>query len=553
MKRYILLIIVVLCGCSDFLDTNNLTEKDSSSFPVNEEDIMSALTSVYSMNTYVSSGSQWQNVMLLSECMADYTLSGGGLNDRHVRALSEYKQSGENFLSQLWIRLYKGIHRANFVIESIDNIEWKDESLKNKVRGEAHFLRANFYFDLVRVFENVPLVISTTVDKDTPQSKPEDIFRLILSDFKQAVDLLPRVSYNEMNKSELGRVTCWAAEGMLARAYLFFTGVYKQNEITLEDGVVLNKQSVIKYVDDCIQNSGHDLIPDFRNLWPYSYSNRDYSYSFDNNLNWIGESGANVETVFAYKYSILGSQSNLSYCNQNCPFYELRGQETMPFGKGWGWATTNPKFYEEWPDNDLRKKGTILNVYDESEGINYKWNANRNYNETGYFNKKYMPINVYNSSGNLVNYSCELYGVTPNFQLNNTQDIVILRFADILLMGAELGSTNAQYYLDKVRSRVGLPSIPVSLDNIKKERLYELAYEGVRYYDLMRWGDLEKEVNRMKKDVPVKIMGTDKVITIRFRTETKGFLPIPENEIKLSNGALVQNEGWGTADSFYQE
>ena len=96
MKRYILLIIVVLCGCSDFLDTNNLTEKDSSSFPVNEEDIMSALTSVYSMNTYVSSGSQWQNVMLLSECMADYTLSGGGLNDRHVRALSEYKQSGEN-------------------------------------------------------------------------------------------------------------------------------------------------------------------------------------------------------------------------------------------------------------------------------------------------------------------------------------------------------------------------------------------------------------------------------------------------------------------------
>ena len=167
--------------------------------------------------------------------------------------------------------------------------------------------------------------------------------------------------------------------------------------------------------------------------------------------------------------------------------------------------------------------------------------------------KKYMPINVYNSSGNLVNYSCELYGVTPNFQLNNTQDIVILRFADILLMGAELGSTNAQYYLDKVRSRVGLPSIPVSLDNIKKERLYELAYEGVRYYDLMRWGDLEKEVNRMKKDVPVKIMGTDKVITIRFRTETKQFLPIPENEIKLSNGALVQNEGWGTADSFYQE
>ncbi|WP_338424053.1 RagB/SusD family nutrient uptake outer membrane protein [Parabacteroides distasonis] len=164
-----------------------------------------------------------------------------------------------------------------------------------------------------------------------------------------------------------------------------------------------------------------------------------------------------------------------------------------------------------------------------------------------------MPINVRNSNGKLVNYSCELYGVTPNFQYNNTQDVVILRFADVLLMGAELGGPKAQAYLDQVRSRVNLPSVPATLENIKKERLYELAYEGVRYYDLMRWGDLEKEVNRMKKDVPVKTMGVDGTITIQFRKETRGFLPIPEDEIQLSNGSLVQNPGWDTPDAFYQD
>lgn len=556
MKNIYLLLVSVflLSGCSGFLDTDNLTQKNSSNFPANEEDMRSSLTAAYAANTYCEiGGDRWKNVMLISECMADYTLSGGGLGDRHVRALAEYKQSAVNFLSSMWRRLYSGVTRANFILETADQITWSGEESKNKVLGEAYFLRANFYFDLVRAFENVPLVTSTDVDKDTPQAEPSLVFQLILSDFKKAVELLPSVRYQDMPVSELGHATKWAAEGMLARAYLYYSGVYGQTDVTLEDGTALTKQEVIKYVDDCIANSGHGLISDFRNLWPYAYSNKDYGYAKENGLSWIGETGDNIETMFAYKYSTLGTAQDVSYGNGICLFYGIRGQETMPFGKGWGWATANPKLYKEWPDEDLRKKGTLWSVYDKEEGVSYKWNANRNYNETGYFNKKYMPINVRNSNGKLVNYSCELYGVTPNFQYNNTQDVVILRFADVLLMGAELGGPKAQAYLDQVRSRVNLPSVPATLENIKKERLYELAYEGVRYYDLMRWGDLEKEVNRMKKDVPVKTMGVDGTITIQFRKETRRFLPIPEDEIQLSNGSLVQNPGWDTPDAFYQD
>lgn len=556
MKKIILISLatLVFSGCTNFLDTDDLTQKNSSNFPVTEADMQTELIAAYASNIEVAtSAGRWQIMQLIAEIMSDYSLSGGGQDDRHVRAMCEYKKSGVNMYSELWRRYYRGIHRTNFIFENIDKIKWDDETVKNKILGQAHFLRGQFYFDLARLFERVPLVLSTKPENN-PQADPNDLYRQILTDLKLAADLLPAQSFTSTQKTELGRVTRWAAEGMLARAYLFYSGFYKKDRVTLLDNSILDKQSVIGYVDDCIANSGHDLVSDFRNLWPYAYSNKDYAYSKNNNLEWIGEEGANVETVFAYKFSTLGGANQaLSYCNNIDLYYGIRGQETLPFAKGWGWGTIVPKFYQEWSDNDIRKKGTIWNVGDKTEGVTYKWNANRNYYETGFFNKKYIPINVKNSAGKVVNYSCVLYGVTPHFQYNNTQDMVIIRFADILLMGAELGGPKAQQYFDRVRTRVGLPSIPATLENIKNERLHELAFEGIRYYDLMRWGDVEREVNRMKQDVPVRTLGVNQTYTTTFRAVTRGFLPIPEDEIQLSNNVLTQNPGWDSPDAFYQD
>lgn len=556
MKKIVLFIAatIALSGCSDFLSTNNLTQKNSANFPASEADLSTALVSVYATNIEVPTNAvKWQIPQLLSEMMADYTLSGGGVDDRHLRALSTYKKNAENMYSEMWRRYYKGIHRANFILENDGKIKWGNEVLHQKLLGETHFLRAQLYFDMARMFENIPLITSTTPE-NRPQSTPDEIYKQIFSDFKFAIEHLPATSYATMSRTELGRATKWAAEGMLARAYLFYSGMYKKESITLNDNSVLDKQAVIGYLDDCITNSGHSLVPDFRNLWPYSYANVDYAYAKNNNLSWVRETGINTETVFAFKYSSMGSATTLSYCNNINVFYGIRGQETLPFAKGWGWGAVIPKFYQEWSDTDIRKKGTIWNVNDTTERVTYKWNSNRNYNETGYFNKKYMPINVKNPvDGKTINYSCVLYGVTPHFQYNNTQDLVVLRFADILLMAAELGATNAQSYFDRVRTRVGLPSIPVTLANIKAERLHELAFEGIRLYDLMRWGDLETEVNRMKVNVPVRTLGVAGLFSTTFRAATRGFLPIPEDEIKLSNGVLVQNAGWDTPDAFFQE
>ncbi len=139
--------------------------------------------------------------------------------------------------------------------------------------------------------------------------------------------------------------------------------------------------------------------------------------------------------------------------------------------------------------------------------------------------------------------SVSLYNAPSDFMLNITQETVLLRFADVLLMGAELGSSKSQEYLDMVRSRVNLHSIPVTSENIKSERRFELAFEGIHYYDLLRWGDAETEINKLK-NIPVKNQNQNALYSTTFRTETNGFLPIPNSQILLSDGVLKQNAGW---------
>ena len=131
-----------------------------------------------------------------------------------------------------------------------------------------------------------------------------------------------------------------------------------------------------------------------------------------------------------------------------------------------------------------------------------------------------------------------------DYQRDNIQDLILIRFSDVLLMAAELGAPNAQQYLDRVRNRVGLASVPVTLENIKAERRFELAFEGVRYYDLLRWHDEDLiTINRRGQ-------ANAETKSITFRKETGGFLPIPQTQIDLSGGVLTQNAGWEGGDIY---
>ena len=172
--------------------------------------------------------------------------------------------------------------------------------------------------------------------------------------------------------------------------------------------------------------------------------------------------------------------------------------------------------------------------------------------ETGLWQKKYIAINAYHSEYGLCNYSCSLYGRSPSYKADNTQDQIIIRFADILLMMAEL--TEDASYIDQVRDRVGLGSVGAYTEEaLRNERRWELAFEGLRYYDLLRWGIVGDALNK-QNGIQVKNNGVDAVmsydnINARYQ-QTGGFLPVPQTQIDLSGGVLTQTPGWGS-DAIY--
>ncbi len=556
MKKYIISALTVLSlqSCQGFLDTENLIQKDNSNFPKTEEDIEIALTAVYAdLGDYQGGGTRitrWrENNFALAEFMSDDRLGGGRTSATDGRALMNFQQVDNNMHLEAWKCSYSGIYKANFVLENIKNINFENEKAHNKIMGEALFLRAIFYFDLARIFSgNIPLVKSSKVDPTTPQSNASEVYGYILNDLKEAISLLPATPHASMDKSQHGEATKWAAQAFLGRVYLFYSGYYNTENVSLTDGTTMGKAEVLTQIEDCISNSGHALVSDYRNLWPYAISNIDYRYSKDNDLVFAGEE--NEEVVFALKYSAAGVKR---YSNMVALSQGLSNHTTLPFGKGWMYCTVNPTTWDEWPDEDVRKRATIWDTTDmETENVSgFKLNNGATLQETNYYAKKYLPVTMKNASGQIKNFSVILYGAPDIYQGNICQDLVLMRFSDVLLMAAELGSSNAQSYFDEVRSRAKMPALPVNLENIKAERRFEFACEGIRYYDLLRWGDVESEINSNMKDIPVITFGKPTTLTVRFRPETGGFLAIPSSEILLSNGTLKQNPGWEDAVGMY--
>lgn len=566
MRKIISIVLVALtfASCSDsYLETEHYTKKTNATFYETPADISTALTACYSVLPLIGPSS---NFFLTAELMSDDRFGGGGINDRGFLSTDAFKKSDENQYSDAWTKYYQGIFRCNMLLENINKpiIKWESEAQKNQAEGEARFLRAYFYFDLARMFGPVPLVLATEPN-NIPRAAADAIYAQIATDLKQAISVFPKVAYSSANTANLGHATRWAAEGLMARVFLFYTGYYNKTELPVVEGTAVTKANVVEWIDECANSavSGHDLISDFRNLWPYAYVNGDYDgkaeypYAKKNGLKWVGETGANTETVFAMKFSTLGSWStSIFYSNQTVLYFGLRDQTNVPFGQGWGAGTVNPQLWDSWDEKDIRKRGSIMNVSDADENMSgYKNNGWEQMHETGLWQKKYMPVNkhVLGKDGKYAvqNYSTELYGMAANYQLDNTQDLVVIRFADILLMGAELGSTKAAEYLHRVRSRVGLPDVAVTLDNIKKERRYELAFEGVRYHDLLRWHDAEAAFSAVK-NVPVRNNGVaGQMYSATFRPETGGFLPVPNKEVILSSGVLTQTPGWTDASSNY--
>ncbi|MGN0002251.1 MAG: RagB/SusD family nutrient uptake outer membrane protein [Sphingobacterium composti] len=560
MKKAFILMLLAgsLSSCDNFLDTESFDKKNTGNFPVTVADAQVMLTGIYnSLNAAVTNVQH--SHFYMAELASDDRFGGGGENDRDMQGLDHLMNTQPDRFLSFWTARYQGIFRANTALETLNQVTgWATEGEFNQTLGEVHFLRALYYFELSQMFGEVPLVTSSTVS-NVPKSPAEETYAVIAQDLKTAIEIMPSAQYNTVVS---GHATKWAAQALMARVFLFYTGYYKKSDLPLSDGGTISKAQVIQWLDDCITKSGHGLIDDFRNLWPYAnkFTKPDYPYATTNNLQYAGE--GHKETVFAVKFGTLadwGDTYILGYTNQLNLHSGLRSNNgqanTFPFGQGWGAGPVNSKLWNDWRSaepTDIRREGSIINADTDLAG--YIYGADSQMEETGFWQKKYIAITAYDNGALIPSYAILADGAQADYQLAHTQDLVLIRFADVLLMHAELSETATN--LNRVRARAGLSGINYSLAALKRERRWELSFEGLRYFDLMRWHDAadalasQEGVAIKNKNVDTQMRGFGGGYRARYEA-TGGFWAIPTSQIALSNGVLKQNKGWGEAAHEY--
>lgn len=545
MKKFKLNILIagaltlgLLSSCSDsFLNSVPKTQLVDENFYKTEADAEMALIGCYDGYQLTSSGFP---IYLVATVASDECFGGTGANDgrgyQMIDRLDKSQSPADNdVFNYTWGIYYKAIFRCNNLLQKLPTISsWKSTKdsvntiTKNRIEGETRFLRALMYFDLVRLFENVPLLTAPSVD-NISQAAPSDVYKLIASDLKFAAANIPANAYPKaQTATNDGRVTRYAAEALLARVYLFYTGYYAKDDL----GVT--KPDVLAGLEDVIASNQFDTIP-YKKLWPAA------SYvpvAANNTLDKSGYAGkGNKEVVFAQKFNGTSDWNGMSDGNGWLKMMGLRDLDASPYGRGWGACTVNPQLVNAYPTGDKRRTASVIDLVGEGIESKFKTNDQREY--TGFTVKKYTPTALPDGTSDT--------GGLKDFQISQDQDYIQIRYADVLLMAAELGSPNAVAYFNKVHKRAGLPVVTsVSLSDIQTERRFEFAFEGIRYWDLLRSG-LDNAANTIAATAQtVKSGGVDDNITydVTKIKATKGFMQIPNTQITLSGGVLKQNQGW---------
>jgi starch-binding outer membrane protein, SusD/RagB family len=570
--RYITaaIFLVVMAGCDDsFLETTNKFGANTDTFYKKKSDFDAALGGVYN-SLYISGGNVFAEEHISASLLDDTMLGGGGPDDQGAKNVDAFVDPNDDTYRDLWKETYNGIFRANLIIEKLEQADLsadfsspeEEADYKKTMTGEMYFMRGFLLFRGAKFFGGMPLIINSGTPRDVPRSTFSETFGQIASDLKQAIELLPAVDPAAVPLDQYGHANRWVAQAYLARVYLFYTGYMTNMEgqpttdFTLPEEGTITKQYVIDQLTDCVNNSGYALVSDFRNLWPYSHVNQSagtvkYPWADQEGLAWVGQDGfnstigtGNTEVMFSLRYTFadwgwtLGQRTT----NRTALFMGLRGNSGLtPFGEGWGWGTIHSDFFNQWSNDDLRKLGSVLRVGVEEEGT-AGYSGNKGDHETGLFNKKYIHLE-YDNGGMKGLFNHVYNWPNTDMQLRHAQDFYYMRFADVLLMLSEL--TEDAQYMNLVRERAGLGPVTYSLDAIKQERLYELAFEGLRWFDLVRWGDVDDAAkNFFDNAIQVGNSGSVATYSVNYRPETKGLVSIPESEIRLSNGVYQQNPGW---------
>jgi len=471
--------ILILTGCSDFLDTPPQKTYTSSTFYKTEAQALFALTGVYNAAAFVSTDN---NLWVFGDVASDDAIKGGLSGDlSEVQFIDDFTYARNNTaIEKVWKRYYEGVTRANYVIYNSTTFEI-DATIKNRIIAEAKFLRAYFYFNLVNIFGPIPLKLNPPINQDEinkPTSSVAVVYAQLETDLKDAIKSLPRTS------TEIGRVTKGSAWGLLTKIYIYEQ--QWQNALTAVDSVnalgLYNLKSVYKN-------------------------------------NFIDSTQNNSESLFEIQHLSRQSPKLGSYLNQffspskdNGYYFNSPVQNFINEFEQTGGGKFDPRL-----DYTVGRAG---NKWVNGEAFDPSWSP------TGYLNRKHsQPKREEPAIGDAsLNY-------------------VYLRYADILLMKAEAlnelnRSGEALVPINLVRKRAresymydnaltGYPLVPVGLlpdvittdqtslrNAIRHERRVELGFEFHRYFDLMRYGKATAEA----------------ALGPNFNFESKRYFLIPQSE-----------------------
>lgn len=578
-----------LASC-DIDDVENVSEMSQSQFPATDADAEAVLGGVY-QNLNTTHANPQMSFQYYACLASDDQLGGGGTNDKLMQAEDLLCNYNADMTNQFYTDRYSGIARANTLIQVFGEMTEDTPESKKKAMGEAKFLRAFYYYELASMYGNVPLVTNAD-EADNKQGDVKVLWGQILQDLRDACDLMPS-GENSLSSARTGHVDKYTAEAMLGRAWLFYTGFYCNGTSTedlvstnyspltsveLPDGTTLTKQDVIGYIDDCVDNSGYSLVPDFRNLWAYTNKKvvEDYDYTAGKGLKWVeDDNGINPESMFAIKFNKQASwNTTIGYANGIALHFGVRGGQdyanTFPFGQGWGAGPVAPNLVKDWKTTEPTDKRLEATVQDWSTNPRFVYGGTADYvQETGYYGKKWSPICAKNDGtfsdgdGKQPAYvACFETLMYPgnwdisgenNFQLSNIHDLVLIRFADVLLMQSELKEDVTG--INKVRARAGLdPIAGYSLRALQNERRWEFACEGLRWNDIRRW-HIAAQALALQEGQPTYYCGNPDTNTAhnggyaaRYNA-TAGFAKMPDTQIAL--GVVQQNDGWTDASCEY--
>jgi len=451
MKKILYIIILLgLASCTKVLDKNPEASFATSNFYVTSADAVAAINAVY--NPLISQNIYNQIMWAFQDQSTDDAEWGNGRNtaNQAKNDLDKYTFTPSTvYFYAFWTTCYKAINLANTAIDRIPGINM-DEALKNRLIGEAKFMRGFYYFTLVRLFGPVPLVTTPTVDLQklqVPRTSVDSVYQQIIQDFQQAADALPEQYTGE----DLGRATKGAAISFLSSVYLT-TKQWKLASDRAKEVISMETKGI------------YGLWDNYADVFAIKNKN-------------------GKESVFDVQ--ALGGGFGLgSY---------MQGYMRATFdNRGYGDDPPTKDLYDAYASNDIRRT-VNLKLYDRSV-------APASVLFPCYVYKYQDPNATANAEG------------SNNFPIFRYAEVLLIYAEALNEQGA--GNQEAYDAIDRIRSRAGLDPLPRSLsqedfrDSVLKERRLELAFEGHRRYDLIRTGRLVAALKKQNPAIKVQAFQT---------------------------------------------